>query len=540
VPVHLIDPDRERSLQAVSDAAGDYSFLDLEPGRYLLTAVGEGLASPPAEVELSAGESASLDVVVEKTFSHSITVSATRSDRPPEEVPASVTVVGDEVLRHTPMTNLEDALGGIPGALVQSRNRGYDTRLMIRGAGLKARYGVREIMVLQDGVPITDPDSLTRLDLVDTHLVESVEVVRGPNSTLWGINATGGVINIRTRSPFAAGGGLLRADFGSDGSRNLEASFAAGLSDRHRLLASVSRRQADNSWRPWNEFSTTQLTLRPGLLLGDTTVWESTLSYSRACLQLPGSLVTDPRRSIDQWAAYVERGEVAETADPWRHSGRSSQVAFLGSALVHQVGAFDIKPTLYLSRWHHNHPVTARINDAENLTGGLDLQVDWRHGQGVVTGGVTFRADRQDGRAATYGEVVTTPAGRILATLSDAPGELMRVLDQKAVLAGAYIQDSLRPGARWLLDAGVRWDSVHFRATGNEAIDFDFATGRYIEGRGAIDYDFGSTAVSPRLGAVFQAGRTISLYGSVSTGTQTPTEGELAENPRSASTAASA
>ena len=77
----------------------------------------------------------------------------------------------------------------------------------------------------------------------------------------------------------------------------------------------------------------------------------------------------------------------------------------------------------------------------------------------------------------------------------------------------------------------VRLDRVRFRVTGHEAIDFDYAAGRYAEGRGAIDCDFGSIALSPRIGAVFRAGRAATLYAGVSTGTQTPTIGELTENP---------
>ncbi|MGB9873669.1 MAG: TonB-dependent receptor, partial [Hydrogenobacter sp.] len=127
-----------------------------------------------------------------------VSVTATRTERKTEEVPASVSVVGKEKLKEKPMFNLYDALQGISGINITSRNQGYDTRLIIRGAGLKAPYGVREIMVLLNGVPITDPDSLTRLDFVDTSLIERVEVVKGPNSTLWGVNASGGVINVIT------------------------------------------------------------------------------------------------------------------------------------------------------------------------------------------------------------------------------------------------------------------------------------------------------------------------------------------------------
>ena len=79
-------------------------------------------------------------------------------------------------------------------------------------------YEVITIMVLLDGVPITDPDGMTRLDFVDTQLVERIDVVRGPNSTLYGANATGGVINVITRDPFAAVKSL-RVGAGSDDSQ---------------------------------------------------------------------------------------------------------------------------------------------------------------------------------------------------------------------------------------------------------------------------------------------------------------------------------
>jgi len=143
-----------------------------------------------------------------------ISITATRTERKLQDTPASVTVIGKEKIEQRPMLNLFDALQGTAGVNVGSRNQGYDVRLIIRGGGLKAPYGVREIMVLLNGVPITDPDSLTRLDFVDTSLIERVEVVKGPNSTLWGVNASGGVINVITKSPFERKGGLIKLGFG--------------------------------------------------------------------------------------------------------------------------------------------------------------------------------------------------------------------------------------------------------------------------------------------------------------------------------------
>lgn len=66
--------------------------------------------------------------------------------------------------------------------LSTQKNGGYDVRLIIRGAGQKANYGVREIMVLSDGVPMTDPDSFSRFDYFDTQDEERIEIIKGPGS----------------------------------------------------------------------------------------------------------------------------------------------------------------------------------------------------------------------------------------------------------------------------------------------------------------------------------------------------------------------
>ncbi|MFN3814383.1 MAG: TonB-dependent receptor plug domain-containing protein, partial [Aquificaceae bacterium] len=67
-----------------------------------------------------------------------VSVTATRVEREVKDVPASVQVIGKEKIEQKPMFNISDALSGTPGVNIVSRNQGYDTRLIIRGAGLKA------------------------------------------------------------------------------------------------------------------------------------------------------------------------------------------------------------------------------------------------------------------------------------------------------------------------------------------------------------------------------------------------------------------
>ena len=113
-----------------------------------------------------------------------VSITATRVARKTAEMSSSVTVIDEEVIEETKMFNVKEVLRSTPGVLIDTKNQGYDSRLIIRGAGLKARYGIRDIMVLLDGVPITDPDSMTRMDFIDTQLIEQIEVVKGPQSAL--------------------------------------------------------------------------------------------------------------------------------------------------------------------------------------------------------------------------------------------------------------------------------------------------------------------------------------------------------------------
>jgi iron complex outermembrane receptor protein len=517
--------------RTVSEAEGRYSFPGLPPGTYTLFVESPGFDAGETTIDVAPGGDTTHDINLSAQFRNDITVTATRTARSVDKVPAAVTVIGSDVIEKTPMTNIREAIVGTPGVLIESKSQGYDARLIIRGAGLKARYAIREVMLLLNGIPITDPDSLTRLDFVDTHLVDRIEVVRGPNSTLWGINSTGGAINVVTRSPFDGTGGGARVDVGSYGALNLQAGYTGNIGDSTFYNVNFSRRQADNDWREWNEFDTTQFTIQPSWIFGDGWVWENFISYTDADMQLPGRLIVNDRAHIDQWTPYLEIGEVERTAEPWKHSSRNSEILFFGSKLVKRFGKIEFMPLLYLNSWSHFHPVTARINEADTVVGGIDLQANVEHGFGVLTGGVTARLDNQDSEAYTYAQTIMTPGGRILSTLSNEPGDLMRDLERKTKLYGVYVQESMRLGTRWIVDLGARYDRITFDLKGSEYIDYDWSSGGYVDGEGPIDTVETYTAFSPRIGVVFTAGDAVNLYGNISVGSQTPTSDELSINP---------
>lgn len=119
------------------------------------------------------------------------TVGGFRSD----SVGSSVTVVTGEEMRRQQIRHAADALRSLPGVVV-SRGGGYAAQTQVRIRGAEANH----TLVLIDGI-VTNDTNNGAFDFSDlsTDNIERIEVIRGPQSGIYGSNALGGVINIVTR-----------------------------------------------------------------------------------------------------------------------------------------------------------------------------------------------------------------------------------------------------------------------------------------------------------------------------------------------------
>lgn len=117
------------------------------------------------------------------------------------DTPAAVSVVNrDEMRQAAPRVNLSESLGAVPGLQVQNRqNYAQDLQLSIRGFGSRSTYGVRGLRIYVDGIPATMPDGQGQTSNIDIGSVDTIEVLRGPFSALYG-NSSGGVINVTSQT----------------------------------------------------------------------------------------------------------------------------------------------------------------------------------------------------------------------------------------------------------------------------------------------------------------------------------------------------
>ena len=147
-----------------------------------------------ASVALIATGFAGLSVAAENTATlPSMVVSATGYQQEVLRAPASITVVDRDEMTRKPVSDMAEVLRDIPGIDIVDSGVPGMKRLSLRGEDS------RRVLVKVNGQPIPDHSAYGSPLLIDSNMIERIEVVRGSASVVHGSNAVGGVVNITTR-----------------------------------------------------------------------------------------------------------------------------------------------------------------------------------------------------------------------------------------------------------------------------------------------------------------------------------------------------
>lgn len=114
------------------------------------------------------------------------------SRQPIVQVPASVAVLDSRALSKRSQQSLVPVINTIPGVRMEERSPG-SYRLSIRGSLLRSPFGVRNVKIYFNDLPLTDASGNTYLNLLDPSMLQRVEILKGPDGSLFGTNS-GGVV----------------------------------------------------------------------------------------------------------------------------------------------------------------------------------------------------------------------------------------------------------------------------------------------------------------------------------------------------------
>jgi vitamin B12 transporter len=212
----------------------------------------------------------------ETSAMETITVIGSRLAQTETELGSSVGILTAADIERMGFAFTVDAVAAVPGVTINSNGAfGGSAGVRVRGASSE------QTLVLIDGVPVNDPTSpgggynFARLD---TENIERIEVLKGPQSTLWGTDAIGGVVSITTKSPEEGLGGGVFSEFGSFNTFRGGASVegANDVSDFRLAVVrtssdGISKADEDNGNSEDDSYDALTLSGKGGLNLGDTT-----------------------------------------------------------------------------------------------------------------------------------------------------------------------------------------------------------------------------------------------------------------------------
>lgn len=400
-----------------------------------------------------------------------ITVTADKQERALEDVPSSLSVFDGDMLEAQGIQNVESLQAITPGLSFQPFGQAGVNSPVMRGLSANFFSFSTSTLLVVDGVP-----TLTAQGYDDPLLaIDRVEVLRGPQSTLYGRNAEAGVINIHTRQPDNTLRGQVSAEIGSRDLRVMRFDLSGPLVE-DRLYASVA-----GAWRSQNGFIDNTYTgqreddreVRNGkiaLRWTPSARTDATLRYAQV----------DYRDGAALWGSPdAPRDTVASGTPSWNRSiGRSASLAvrhdFDAGLRLSSVTAWndfrdrvqqdtDFQPAdlLHIQRDHQ----------FSNLSQELRLEGDWNRAHWLV--GLYADGDDHDLR-----NTQKMPRG-----LAES------VVKLRGNSTAAFTHWTVPLAGRWTVEAGARVerDEIRFRPEGDTQRRADWTR---VTPRVALQYAF--------------------------------------------------
>lgn len=264
-----------------------------------------------------------------------------------QETAASVALLTGKDFKRTSEVSLQPVLNTVPGVQMDQSSLN-DARISIRGGGIRSGFGIRNIKIYVNNIPLTEADGFTRIEGLDVSAVGRAEIIKGPASSIYGAG-TGGVINFQLeKAPYGTSSMEASGLAGSYGLRRLATTYRTGTD--HFNAAITVGHQAYGGYREHNEderqFFTGSLQFFPSQKQTLTLL----LNRSRQESYIPGSLnaeqvAEDPRQASS--------GNVASQA------GRFQTWTRIGAAHSYKFSDYVENTTsLYTSFYDLDHPLS--------------------------------------------------------------------------------------------------------------------------------------------------------------------------------------
>jgi iron complex outermembrane receptor protein len=234
-----------------------------------------------------------------------VIVKGYEQNRQLKEVSAAINVINAAQLERYNNTSLLPALNATPGVHMEERSPG-SYRLNIRGSTLRSPFGVRNVKVYWNGIPFTDPGGNTYLNQLSFYNASSIEILKGPASSLYGAG-TGGAVLINSLPNDRPAGINLQYATGSFNLQNINAQITTGNSDHNNTFGYTH--QSGDGYRQHTRMRRDVATWETQFKATDKQILTASVLYGDLYYQTPGGLTAaqynaDPRAARPAAGAF--------------------------------------------------------------------------------------------------------------------------------------------------------------------------------------------------------------------------------------------
>jgi vitamin B12 transporter len=319
-------------------------------------------------------------VVPAATTIPQIVVSATRSPQEASHIASSVTVISEEEIAHSRRASVVELLRTVPGVAVAANGgAGQTARLFMRGTNSN------HVLVLLDGIRLNDPsDPGDAFDFSALSLdnIERIEVLRGPQSTLYGSQALGGVVYITTKQGKGAPRHSAQAEYGRYNTSRLSAG-STGAVGRTSYSFQLARMASDGvsslaqRYGGFEQDSTRAetLSLRLSQQASEWFTAHVSTRYQRTVSQFDSPGATVPRPADDTAPENDSRYAFGRLSGEMRHAG---------GGWVHELGVGYADANRQQIGEYYDSAFTALFGRQQYR--GWRSSVDWIHRVSLLRG----------------------------------------------------------------------------------------------------------------------------------------------------------
>ncbi|MDN4165023.1 TonB-dependent receptor [Cytophagales bacterium LB-30] len=461
-------------------------------------------------------QSATIYLAVENTQLNQIIVTASRDKQERKEAPMAISSLGATVLAESKATSLDQIINKAPGVMMVDLGNEQHSMSMRQPLSLGSLF-----LYMEDGLPIRTIGVFNHNALIETNMVSvrSIELVKGPSSSIYGSEAIGGAINFISHSPTwepqafaqvqANNLGYKRSDFRISNRWNKFGVVASGY---------LANRQKGP--RAHTDFSKAAFTLRGDTYLGANTQWINSLNYIDYTTDMTGALDSagffgKEYSSLHTFTNRTVRAlRYRSTLEHfWNSQSTTSLTFFYRDNVVGQNPAYRVKDDY--KPWNGSgNPLLAHgevnANTFKSYGGLVQHQQSFHWWNARLISGASVDISPND-YTAHYIRINKNEQGQYISF--DKTDSLLANYQVGILNYAIYNQLEISPIPNMKVVAGVRYDAINYRYD-NHLSPSAFS--------GAPDNTDRFRQITPRVGLTYDFGKGIGAYANWSKGFAPP------------------